>query len=93
MTNIIEQLKNIRKEKKLSQSNLGKKLGLPQSHISRIEKGKTDLRLSTALDMARIVDQELILVPRQLVPYIRSILNGEPEKERMWQLDEEETED
>jgi len=93
MANLIEQLKIIRKEKKLSQSDLGRKLGLPQSHISKIEKGKTDLRLSTVMDMVRIMDQELVLVPRQLVPYIRSILSGEQEQERMWQSDEKDTEE
>jgi len=93
MSNIIEQLKKTRKEKKLSQSDLGKKLGLPQSHISKIEQGKTDLRFSTVMDMARIMDQELILVPRQLVPYVRSILSGESEQERMWQSDEKDAEE
>jgi len=93
MANIIEQLKIKRKEKELSQSDLGVKLGLPQSHISKIEKGKTDLRLSTVIDMARVMDQELVLVPRQLVPYIRSILDGEPEQERMWQSDDKDTEE
>ena len=52
MGTIIGQLKTARQKKGLRQSELGKKLGLPQSHISSIERGVTDPRLSTMADMA-----------------------------------------
>jgi transcriptional regulator with XRE-family HTH domain len=68
---------------------MGQKMGLPQSHVSRIEQGATDPRLSTVLDMARVLDQELVLVPRQLLPQFRALLYGQEEDERRWQLDDE----
>lgn len=85
---IMEQLKSARRSLGMKQSELGKKLGLPQSHVSKIEQGDTDPRLSTVSDMARVLDQELVLVPRQLVPHVTSLLRGETQ-ERRWQLDEE----
>ena len=72
----------------LTQSKLGKKLGLPQSHISKIEQDATDPRLSTVTDMARILDLELMLIPRQQISHIASLLKGE-KQERRWQPDEE----
>lgn len=88
MVILIKQLKTARQALGLKQSELGKKLGLPQSHISKIERGATDLRLSTVTDMARILDQELVLVPRHLVPHVTSLLRGGTQEHR-WQPDEE----
>ncbi|NLC24846.1 MAG: helix-turn-helix transcriptional regulator [Oxalobacter sp.] len=89
MSNITEQLKVARQALGIKQSTLGQKLGLPQSHISKIEQGATDPRLSTVVDMARVLDQELMLVPRQMISHVRSLLNGEREDERRFQPDEE----
>ena len=89
MSYITEQLAKSRKERGLKQSELGSKLGLPQSHISKIEGGEIDLRLSTLSDFARILDQEIMLVPRELVPNVKAIISGESLDSPMWQLDEE----
>ena len=90
MGKIIQRLKSARLEKGLTQTELGKKLGLPQSHISKIEQGLTNPQLSTVRDMARILDLELTLVPRPLVPAVRSLLTGENTEEPRWQPDEKE---
>lgn len=90
MSAIIDQLKHARLAKKLKQSELGVKLGLPQSHISKIEQGGSDPRLSTVSDMARLLDQELLLVPRSMLPAIRAMLSGEEAQKPKWQIDEEE---
>lgn len=89
MSEIITQLKSARQDKKLKQSELGSKLGLPQSHISKIEQGGADPRLSTVTDMARLLDQELVLVPRAMVPVIRAMISGDVQQP-MWQIDDEE---
>lgn len=91
MNEIIKTLKTTRMEKTLKQSELGGKLGLPQSHISKIERGATDPRLSTVTDMARLLDLELVLVPRAMLPAVRSLIRGEREEQTpRWQVDEEE---
>ena len=69
-------LKTARKAKKLSQTELGTNVGLPQSHISKIESGRTDLKLSSLIELARALDLELTLVPRQLLPAVQSIVRG-----------------
>ena len=89
MSTIIEQLKSARQAMGLKQSEVGQKLGLPQSHVSKIEQGATDPRLSTVSDMARVLDQELVLVPRQLLSQVRVLLQGEKGHDRRWQPDEE----
>jgi transcriptional regulator with XRE-family HTH domain len=63
-----------RRDRGLSQKALGARLGLPQSHISKIEAGRTDLRLSSLIEFARQLDLELVLVPRKYLPAIRSII-------------------
>lgn len=88
MINIIEQLKSTRQQQGMKQSELGEKLGLPQSHVSKIEQGANDPRLSTVTDMARVLDQELVLIPRQMVSAVRSLLKGQGEDERRFQIDE-----
>ncbi|TWT11472.1 helix-turn-helix domain-containing protein [Reyranella sp. CPCC 100927] len=67
-------LKDARVRKGLTQRTLSLKAGLPQSHISRIEAGKVDLQLSSLVALTRLLDLELMLVPRQAVPAVRSIV-------------------
>ena len=92
MNEIIRQLKQARRDRGLKQAELGGKLGLPQSHISKIEQGATDPRLSTLADMARVLDRELVLVPRAMLPAIRAVLSGEQALRPRWQPDEEDGE-
>ncbi len=66
-------LKAARKNKGLSQRELSESAGMPQGHISRIENGAVDLRLSSLISLARVLDLELALVPRQALPAVKSI--------------------
>lgn len=67
------ELKAARTAKGLSQSVLSERAGVPQSHLSRIERGGVDLRLSSLVEIARALDLEVILVPRKHLPAVRSI--------------------
>lgn len=90
METIIQLLKKFRIEQGLTQAALGKKLGLPQSHVSKIEKGEIDLRLSTLLEMARVLDTELLLVPRNLImPVLAMVKGGDEGQKPRWTIDEE----
>ena len=57
-----------------SQAELGRRVGLPQVHISGIETGKVIPRYDTLLDLVRILDFDLLLVPRPLVPAVQSLI-------------------
>ena len=71
---ILKSLKQARKAKGLSQRELSAKSGVPQSHISKIENGAVDLRVSSLVALARTLDLELELVPRKTVPAVQSIV-------------------
>lgn len=70
---IAEALRAAREAKGLSQRALGERAGAPQSHISKVENGLVDLRVSSLVAIARAVDLELVLVPRRSVPAVDSI--------------------
>jgi len=69
-------LRAARESRGLSQRALGAKSGVPQGHISKIENGAVDLRLSSLVELARVLDLELALVPRKSLPAVKSILRG-----------------
>jgi len=71
---ILKSLKRARKDKGLSQRELSAKSGVPQSHISKIENGAVDLRVSSLVALARTLDLELELIPRKTVPAVQSIV-------------------
>ncbi len=71
---IADQLKAEREARGLSQRALGKLAGVPQSHISKIENGTVDLRLSSLIELARVLGLELMLVPRKALPAVKSIV-------------------
>ncbi len=71
---IITSIINARKAKSITQTELGERLGLPQSYISRLESGRLDIRLSTALEIARYLGLELMMVPSLLTPAVNSLL-------------------
>jgi HTH-type transcriptional regulator / antitoxin HipB len=88
MKEIAEKLKRARKEKCLTQAELGKKMGFPQSHISQIEAGRVDLRVSSLQEMARLLDLEPMLIPRALTPAVRALISGRGETQKpAWQPD------
>ena len=67
-------LKEARQKRGWSQKELGSRLGLPQMHISGIESGKIVPRYDTLLEIVRILDRDLIMVPRALVPVVQSLV-------------------
>ena len=89
---IYEQLRTARIKKNLNQAQLGKKIGAAQGYVSNIEAGKIDMRVSNFIEMARVLDLELILVPRRLTPLIKSIIkdDGAIKPKPLWTIDDDE---
>ncbi len=69
-------LRSARQARGLSQRELSAKSGVPQSHISKIETGAVDLRVSSLVALARVLDLELMLVPRKTVPAVHSLVRS-----------------
>jgi len=68
------ELRKARERHGWSQRELGSRLGLPQMHISSIESGKIVPRYDTLLELARVLDYDLLMVPRALVPAVQSLI-------------------
>lgn len=96
---LVAALKEARKKNGLSQRALSIKIDVPQSHISKIESGSVDLQTTTLVELSRILDLELMLVPRALIPAVkalkRGILFNEDDSTQLpaYRLDEEDEED
>ncbi|MGA2606953.1 MAG: helix-turn-helix transcriptional regulator [Terriglobia bacterium] len=68
------ELKETRRKRGWSQAELGRRAGLPQMHISGIESGKIVPRFDTLLDLVRVLDHDLLMVPRSLVPALQALI-------------------
>lgn len=85
-------LKAAREARGLSQRALSEKAGVPQSHISKIENGAVDLRVSSLVELGRFLDLELMLVPRKATSAIRSMVRPGADSESVrpaYSLDED----
>lgn len=71
---IADALRSAREARGLSQRELSARSGVPQGHISKIENGAVDLRLSSLVELARVLDLELTLVPRKSLPAVQTII-------------------
>lgn len=68
-----ELIRTTREQKGLSQRALGDLVGMPQSHISKIENGAVDLQTSSLVQLARALDLELAVVPRTSLPALEAL--------------------
>ena len=73
---IADALRTAREERGLSQRELSARSGVPQGHISKIENGTVNLRLSSLVELARALDLELMLVPRKSLPAVQAIVRS-----------------
>lgn len=73
-------LRKARSAQGLTQSELGSLVGLPQSHISKIERGETDVQWTTLEQIANAVGLSPLLVPTRLVPLVEGVLENRENK-------------
>src|SRR5213080_86993 len=81
-------LKEAREKRAWTQRDLASRLGLPQMHISGIESGKIVPRYDTLLELVRILDRDLIMVPRALVPAVQSLIRDHLRHDQQGERDE-----
>lgn len=80
ISEIAASVKAARTGKGFTQKQLGERVGLPQSHISKIESGNVDLQLSSLIEIARALSLELKLVPRKTLPAIEGVVKSHRER-------------
>jgi transcriptional regulator with XRE-family HTH domain len=71
-----QRLTEARRRKGLSQRDLGERTATPQAHISKIEQGRVDLRLSSLAELARALDLDVQLVPRQAAAAVDGLVRS-----------------
>lgn len=57
-------LRRFRRERSLTQVQLAKRAGLRQGTVSQVENGLETVKLSTVMDLMRVLDLEVIVQPR-----------------------------
>jgi transcriptional regulator with XRE-family HTH domain len=75
-------LKGARKKRFWSQTELGERAGTSQNHVSDIENGRVVPRFDTLQELVRVLDLDLVLVPRQLVPTVLALIRDHAAAER-----------
>src|SRR5437660_2828370 len=80
-TELREHIKEARVQRGWGQRELGAQIGLPQPHISGIESGEIVPRFDTLLEIVRVLDLDLLLVPRSLVPAVQSLIRTQKQPE------------
>jgi transcriptional regulator with XRE-family HTH domain len=93
-------LKDAREKRGWSQRDLASRLGIAQRHISGIESGKIVPRYDTLLEFIRMLDRDLLMVPRALVPVVQSLVRdhlkhqpGEDEERSLYAGDDDTTQE
>ncbi|MFZ0271215.1 MAG: helix-turn-helix transcriptional regulator [Acidobacteriaceae bacterium] len=76
-----QQIKNARAKRGWGQRELAAQVGLQQPHISAIESGEVVPRFDTLLDLVRVLNLDLLLVPRALVPAVQSLIRAQQQPE------------
>src|SRR5689334_2217996 len=74
MSVLAARLREARVAKTWSQRDLSERAGIPQAHISRIESGAIDPKVSTLQDLARALDLELVLAPRTALTAVEALV-------------------
>jgi transcriptional regulator with XRE-family HTH domain len=71
-----QKLLDARTRKGLSQRALAERANIPQAHISKIEQGRVNIRLSSLVELARALDLDVQLLPRQALPAVEGAVRA-----------------
>lgn len=71
---LTDALRDARSRKDWSQRDVTARMKLTQAQLSRIESGVADVRLSTFVELARLLDLEPVLVPRSALSGVTAMI-------------------
>jgi transcriptional regulator with XRE-family HTH domain len=75
---VADRIRSARQSSGLTQRELAERVGIPQGHISRIENAAVDVQVSTLIQIARALDLELVLLPRNALPAVAALRESRP---------------
>ena len=86
---IYDSLAKRRSDLKLTQAEVAQRAGIPQTRLSLIEKGRTDVRVSTLQEIARALGLEPTLVPNEALPTVQALIGQGPptDKRRLFEIE------
>jgi transcriptional regulator with XRE-family HTH domain len=73
---ILKDLAEVRRAQAISQGELASRSGLDQAQLSRIEAERVDPRLSSLVQIARALGQEIVLVPQGSLSAVRAVIRS-----------------
>lgn len=76
---LIKKIIAARKAQGLSQAELARQVGIKQGNLSRIESGQSDLRTGSLIELARVLNWELMLIPKQYTQAVTALTSGTSE--------------
>lgn len=71
---IVARLKQARRARALTQKSVADKLGVAQSYIAKMETGKVDFPISRLVELARVLDFEVVLVPKKKLAVVEAVI-------------------
>lgn len=77
MDDLYNTLQQTRRAKGLTQSEVAELLQLGQSYLSQVERGKHDIKTTTLIEWARVLDLEVMLIPRQHVSAVTYLVRSD----------------
>lgn len=69
------EIRNVRKEKRITQEELARNTGLSQSRISHIESGRVDPKFTEVIAMASALGLDIGMYPAAAVPFVADTLS------------------
>lgn len=78
LSEIGDRLRAERERRGLSQRAIADQAGTSQARVSHLESGEKDVRASFLIEYARLLDLELVLVPRENITAVKSIITRAP---------------
>ncbi|MEZ5307186.1 MAG: helix-turn-helix transcriptional regulator [Pyrinomonadaceae bacterium] len=75
---LLEAIKERRDAERISQAELSRRTNIPQSHISRIERGIVDVQLSTLMQISFALGCELRMIPKRHVDLVDRVIDRQP---------------
>ena len=67
-------LKKLRKNRRMTQAELGMLIGIDQGYVSRLEGGRQNPQAETLQAVAEALDAEIVFVPRNLARRVHALI-------------------